>query len=310
MWFKNLKLFRLSGAWKTSAEELDALLAKEAFVSGGASAPISSGWVPPREGDVRLAYSVGPQILCAFRTEKKLLPASVINQFVKVRAVELEEQQGFKPGRKQMRDLKEEVTESLLPRAFSLQRDTRLWIDPVNNWVVVDTSSTAKVEEVISALGKLLNPFPLLPVQVNISPATAMTDWILSGEPPVNFTVDQDAELRAGGDKAAVVRYVKHTLEIDDVKKHVQAGKQCTRLALTFNNRVSFVLTENMDIKRVAALDILDSPELQGAADAAEKFDGDMTLMCAEVALLLDALMASLEEIRADAGTPDAAARK
>ena len=310
MWFKNLKLFRLSSDWKTSADQLDALLAKEAFVSAGAAAPMSSGWVPPREGDLRLAYAVGRQILCAFRTEKKLLPASVINQFVKVRAAELEDQQGFKPGRKQMRDLKDEVTESLLPRAFSLQRDTRLWIDPVNQWVVVDTPSASKVEEVISALGRVLHPFPMLPVQVNISPATAMTEWILSAEPPVNFTVDQDAELRAGGDKAAVVRYVKHTLDIDDIKKHVQGGKQCTRLALTFNNRVSFVLTENLDIKRVAALDILDSPELQGAADAAEKFDGDITLMCAEISQLLDALMSALEEARADGNKPPAQPRK
>ena len=310
MWFKNLKLFRLSGDWKTSADQLDALLAKESFVSAGAAAPMSSGWVPPREGDLRLAYAVGRQILCAFRTEKKLLPASVINQFVKVRAVELEDQQGFKPGRKQMRDLKEEVTESLLPRAFSLQRDTRLWIDPVNHWVIVDTSSASKVEEVISALGRVLHPFPMLPVQVNVSPATAMTEWILSAEPPANFTVDQDAELRAGGDKAAVVRYVKHTLDIDDIKKHVQGGKQCTRLALTFNNRVSFVLTENLDIKRVAALDILDSPESQGAADAAEKFDGDITLMCAEISQLLDALMVALEEVRADAAKPAAQPRK
>ncbi len=310
MWFKNLKLFRLSGDWKTSADQLDALLAKESFVSAGAAAPMSSGWVPPREGDLRLAYAVGRQILCAFRTEKKLLPASVINQFVKVRAVELEDQQGFKPGRKQMRDLKEEVTESLLPRAFSLQRDTRLWIDPVNHWVIVDTASASKVEEVISALGRVLHPFPMLPVQVNVSPATAMTEWILSAEPPANFTVDQDAELRAGGDKAAVVRYVKHTLDIDDIKKHVQGGKQCTRLALTFNNRVSFVLTENLDIKRVAALDILDSPESQGAADAAEKFDGDITMMCAEISQFLDELMVALEEVRADAAKPAAQPRK
>ena len=267
---------------------------------------MSSGWVPPREGDLRLAYAVGRQILCAFRTEKKLLPASVINQFVKVRATELEDQQGFKPGRKQMRDLKEEVTESLLPRAFSLQRDTRLWIDPVNHWAIVDTASASKVEEIISALGRVLHPFPILPVQVNVSPATAMTEWILSAEPPANFTVDQDAELRAGGDKAAVVRYVKHTLDIDDIKKHVQGGKQCTRLALTFNNRVSFVLTENLDIKRVAALDILDSPESSGATDAAEKFDGDITLMCAEISQLLDALMAALEEVRADVDRPAA----
>ena len=296
MWFKNLKIYRLASSWNQTPDQLDALLAKEAFVSAGAGAPLSAGWVPPREQDARFAYSVDRQILCAHRTEKKLLPATVINQFVKARAIELEEQQGFKPGRKQLRDLKEEVTNALLPRAFSLQRDTRVWIDPVNHWLIIDTASTSKAEEILSALGKAIYPFPVEPVQVTISPGAAMTDWIISGQPAPNFSIDQDAELRAGGDKAAVVRYVKHALDSDEIQKHVQGGKQCSRLALTFNNRVSFVLNESLDIKRVTALDILDESDSQMAANEHEKFDGDFTLMCAELNLLLSNLLDALEE--------------
>ena len=296
MWFKNLKIYRLASSWNQTPDQLDALLAKEAFVSAGAGAPLSVGWVPPREQDARFAYSVDRQILCAHRTEKKLLPATVINQFVKVRAIELEEQQGFKPGRKQMRDLKEEVTNSLLPRAFSLQRDTRVWIDPVNHWLVIDTASTSKAEEILSALGKAIYPFPVEPIQVTISPGAAMTDWIISGQAAPNFSIDQDAELRAGGDKAAVVRYVKHALDSDELQTHVQGGKQCSRLALTFNDRVSFVLNESLDIKRVTALDILDETDSQMAANENEKFDGDFTLMCAELNLLLANLLDALEE--------------
>lgn len=296
MWFKNLKVYRLASSWNQTPDQLDALLAKEVFVSAGAAAPLSVGWVAPREQDARLAYNVDRQILCAYRSEKKLLPASVINQFVKVRALELEEQQGFKPGRKQMRDLKEEVTNTLLPRAFSLQRDTRVWIDPVNHWLVIDTASTTKAEEILSALGKAIYPFPVEPVQVTVSPAAAMTEWIISGQPAPHFSIDQDAELRAGGDKAAVVRYVKHALDSDEIQKHVKGGKQCSRLALTFNDRVSFVLNESLDIKRIAALDILDESDSQMAANENEKFDGDFTLMCAELNALLTSLLEALEE--------------
>lgn len=303
MWFKNLKLYRLASSWNLTAEQLDQQLTKEAFVSAGQAAAQSVGWVPVREEDTRLAYSVGQQIICSFRTEKKLLPATVINQFVKVRAQELEEQQGFKPGRKQLRDLKEEVTNTLLPRAFSLQRDTRIWIDPVNQWLAMDTSSTSKAEELLSALGKAIYPFPVEPIQVTLSPAAAMTDWITSGQAPANFSIDQDAEFRAGGDQAAVVRYVKHTLDADDVQKHIRAGKQCTRLALTWNDKISFVLTENLDIKRIAAQDILDQPDHQMAANEAEKFDSDFTLMCAELNLLAASLLEALEEKRMAAHT-------
>ena len=296
MWFKNLKVFRLASSWNQTPEQLDALLVKEVFVPAGAAAPVSIGWVPPVEADTRLVYCVNGQILCSHRSEKKLLPASVINQFAKVRAQELEEQQGFKPGRKQLRDLKEEVTNTLMPRAFSMQRDTRVWIDPVNHWLVIDTASASKAEEILSALGKAIYPFPVEPLQVTISPGAAMTDWIIRGEAAANFSIDQDAELRAGGDKAAVIRYVKHALDSDEIQKHVQGGKQCTRLALTWNDKVSFVLTENLDIKRIAALDILDQSDSQMAANEAEKFDGDFTLMCAELNLLLNGLLESLEE--------------
>jgi recombination associated protein RdgC len=254
------------------------------------------GWIAPLENDGRLVYSVGKQILCAHRAEKKLLPASVINQFVKVRAQALEDQQGFKPGRKQMKDLKLEVTESLIPRAFSLQRDTRVWLDPVNHWLAIDTASTSKAEEILSALGKALYPFPVEPVHVSVSPMTAMTNWMLSGDAPTNFSIDQDAELRASGEKAAVIRYVKHALDIDEVQKHVKAGKQCTRLAMTWNDKVSFVLTDSMDIKRIAPLDVLDQSDQSMPANELEKFDSDFTLMCTELALLLEGLMDALEE--------------
>lgn len=296
MWFKNLKLFRLSNTWNWTAEQIDTFLAKERFVSSGAAAPTASGWTPPREEDARFAYTVDRQILCAFRSEKKLLPASVINQFVKQRAIELEEQQGFKPGRKQLRDLKEEVTNALIPRAFSLTRDTRVWIDPINHWLIIDTASASKAEEILSALGKAIYPFPVEPIQVTLSPAVAMTQWLTSSEAPANFTIDQDAELRAGGDQAAAIRYVKHALDSVDIEKHIQSGKQCTRLALTWHDKVSFVLTETLDVKRVVPQDILDEAKQLVPTNEAEKFDGEFTLMCAELNALLAGLLEALEE--------------
>ena len=298
MWFKNLKVFRLAGDWTCTAESLSTSLESEQFAPADSHAAVSSGWVAPAAHDERLAYGVAGQILCSFRTEKKLLPASVVNQFVKARAQELEEQQGFKPGRKQMRDLKLEVTESLLPRAFSIQRDVKLWIDPIHHWLVIDTASSTKAEEILSALGKALYLFPVLPLQVKTSPATAMTEWVLQGQGPALLSIDQDAELKAGVDQGGAIRYVKHSLDLEEVQKHVRAGKQCTKLALTFHDRISFVLTEQLDLKRVAPLDILDQSDHASSQDETEKFDSDFALMCAEYHQLLSYLAGELDEIR------------
>ena len=151
--------------------------------------------MPPRENG-GLAHVVGGQILLTLRAEKKLLPGTVVNQVAKARAQEIEEQQGYKPGRKQMKEIKERVTDELLPRAFSVYRDTRVWIDPQNHWLVIDAAASAKADEVIGLLAKCIDPFPLENLYVAQSPASAMTGWLAEDEAPSNFTIDQDTELR------------------------------------------------------------------------------------------------------------------
>lgn len=153
MWFKNLKIYRLSAPWTLTGEQLEESLARHAYQSGNNLEMQSLGWISPRE-NASLAHSVNGQILLSLRAEKKLLPATVVNQVARARAQEIEEQQGYKPGRKQMKEIKERVTDELLPRAFSIYRDTRVWIDTVNHWLVIDAAASAKADEVIGMLSR------------------------------------------------------------------------------------------------------------------------------------------------------------
>lgn len=293
MWFKNLQIYRLPAPWAINADELESHLAPQAFTACSSLDMQSQGWVPPRNNE-KLVHVVNRQLLLKLDTEKKLLPSSVINQVTKARAAELEEQQGFPPGRKQTKELKEQVTDELLPRAFSVVRSTWVWIDPVNGWLLVDAGSPSKAEEVLKLLFKAIPKFPLETLRTVMSPAAAMTDWLASDEAPNGFTVDQDTELRSTAESKATVRYVRHTLEADDIRRHIEAGKQCTRLALTWADKVSFVLTENLSVKRIAPLDVLkEDSEIAGKNDD-ERFDGDFMLMTGELAKLLAALVDAL----------------
>lgn len=300
MWFKNLQLYRLSTPFTLDAAELDDKLAPLAYEPGSTLDMQRQGWVPPREGGT-LVHSVGGQFLVSLRSEKKLLPASVVNQVAKARAQEIEEQQGFKPGRKQMREIKEAVTEELLPRAFSIWRDTLVWIDPKANLLVIDAASSAKCDEVMQLLNKSVDRLGARPLQTTESPVTAMTNWLASDEAPAGFTVDQDTELRSSAQSKATVRYVRHAVEADDVRRHIAAGKQCTRLALTWADRVSFVLTENLSVKRVTPLDVLKENTDSGASDEAERFDADFALMTGELGRMLDDLTQALGGEKGDA---------
>jgi recombination associated protein RdgC len=292
MFFKNAQVYRLPSNYDMTAERLSELLVAQAFRPATSAELTTSGWVSPTK-DGGLVHSVNKQYLIALQTEKKLLPASVINQVAKSKALEIEEQQGFPPGRKAMKELKERVADELLPRAFSIITVVRTWIDPVNGWMVVDAASPSKADDVIKMLLKAVDGMPLESLRVQRSPVAVMTGWLEADEAPHGFTIDQDTELRATGESRAAVRYVKHTLEPDDIRRHIAAGKQCTRLSMTWQDKISFVLTESLAIKSIKPLDVIREGEA-AVRDDVERFDSDMTLMTAELAALLGDLVCEL----------------
>lgn len=292
MWFKNLVVYRLPAALKLDTAALEEKLATLTLQPCGNMDRETLGWVSPR-GDDRLLHVLNQQVLIVLGQEAKLLPSSVVNQFAEEKAAEIEEQQGFKVGKKQMRELKEQVTDELLPRAFVRRRTTWAWIDPVNGWLVVDAAAPAKAEGVLEALSKSVDDLPVKSLHTELSPSAAMTEWLLSGEAPAGFTIDRDLELRAADEGKATVRYVRHDLEGEEIAAHIGAGKQATKLAMTWNDRISFVLGEQMEIKRVAFLDILKEQSEQGES-ADEQFDLDFALMSGELAKLLADVVAAL----------------
>ncbi|AVA37018.1 MAG: recombination-associated protein RdgC [Burkholderiaceae bacterium] len=302
MWFKNLQVHRFSAPWTLTADDVEACLAKHAFYPGTSLEMQTQGWASPRDNG-QLVHCVNRQMLLVLRTEKKLLPATVVNQVTKARAAELEEQQGFKPGRKQLKELKEQITEELLPRAFSIRRDTRVWIDPANGWLAIDAAGTAKADEVRGMLFKAIDPLPVANLHVNQSPVTAMTEWLATDTAPAGFTVDQEIELQSSGESKATVRYVRHPLDPEDLRRHIAAGKRCTRLAMTWNDRVSFVLTEALVIKRVNPLDVIKEQADGTLHDEDERFDADFALMAGELASLLTDLTDALGGERKAEGT-------
>lgn len=299
MWFKNLYLYRLPGNWAVDAGQLEEQLARLTLQACSATDPRSIGWVAPRDAGA-LIHSVNQQWLLALGVEEKLLPASIVKRFASDKAKDIEEAEGRRIGRKEMREIQEEMTLELLPRAFIRSRRTHAWIDRGNGWLVIDSSSPAKAEEFLEQLHKSVDDVPTKALKVAQSPSAAMTGWVAAGEPPAGFTLDQDLELRSA--EKATVRYVKHTLEGEEIRQHIAAGKVVTRLAMTWNDRISFVLDDQLQVKRLAFLDILKEQADGQGENEDERFDSDFTLMSGELARLLDDLVAAL------GGEPAAAA--
>ena len=291
MWFKNLQLYRLPKNWADNTGKLEEQLSTLTLQPCSACDLQSIGWIAPRDGGP-LVHSVNRQWLLALGIEQKLLPASVVKQFANDKAKEIEENEGRRVGRKEMRDLREAMIIELLPRAFVRRRTTFGWIDPVNGWLAIDAASPAKAEEFLEHLRKSVDQLPAKLLQVTQSPSSAMTGWVAEGEAPSHFTLDQDLELRSA--EKATVRYVKHTLEGEEIRQHIAEGKVVTRLAMTWGDRISFLLNENLQIKRLSFLDLLKEQADGQAENEEERFDIDFTLMTGEVAQLLNDLLEAL----------------
>jgi recombination associated protein RdgC len=292
MWFRNLIIYRLPADWAVSAAELEDQLSRRTLQPCGPFDMQSRGWVSPTgTPNSRLLHTVNQQHLIALGVDQKLLPGSIIRQVAVERAAAQANEQGFPVGRRQMRDIKMRVTEELRARALTRRRVTRAWIDPENGWFVVDAAGGAKADELVEILRETLGgSFAVTFMETTRSPQQSMSAWLTHGDAPGRFTIEQDLELQSADPNKATVRYTRHPLDLREVQSHLKAGKYPMKLGLTWSDRVSFVLTEKLQVKRLEFLEMTQDTADGGDVDAAEQFDIDFAVMAGELAKLLEDL--------------------
>lgn len=293
-----------------SLDLLETVLQKGRFIPCGPTQTDSAGWVAPRgEKSKQLAEIADGHLLLKLRAEKRAVPAPAVKAAVKERVDRYKAETGNeRVPAKLKKEFKEEVLLDLLPRAFSKFADTLLWLDPKNRMLVVDAASLAGADRIVSALLAALLEVPgagpaldLQLVHTQTSPAAAMAHWLASREAPWRFTVDRECELRSTDEQKSVVRYSRHTLDIEEVGQHIAAGKMPTQVAMTWNDRVSFVLTEGGQLRKIKLLDVVTA----GESDAADGFDADAAITTGELsALFPDLLLALGGEMRPESAEP------
>ena len=289
-------VYRLMTPWAMSQAKLEDALQSAHFVECGASQEKSVGWVEPRgEAHGACVEVVAGQWILKWMMEVKSVPGSVVKRKVQEQVARIEEDTGRKPGKKEIRSLSDDVRQSLLPMAFTKQSSVTVWIDLQAQRLVVDAASAAKADEVLTSLIKAVDGLALALVDTQTAPATAMAHWLGTQEAPQGFSVDRECELRAADESKAVVRYTRHALDTEEVSQHIANGKVPTRLALTWNDRVSFVLTDALQLKKVAFLDVVADESPASAADREQDhFDADVAIATGELRRLLPALLNAL----------------
>jgi recombination associated protein RdgC len=292
MFFRNLTLFRFSEAMAESLADLDSPLEEKRLRPCGPLEQSTRGFVSPHGRNAEmLTHKVGPYTLVALGGEDKLLPGSVVNEELSARLQKINEEQGRRVGAKERKRMKDEILTDFLPRAFVKPFRMLAYLDLKNGWLVVDTSSRKSAEEVLSQLREATGTFPATPMAPEESPRTLMTDWVVSGKLPAGLVLADECELRDPAESGAIVRCRRQDLETDEVREHLKTGKQVFQLGLTFDDRISFVLGEDLVIRKLRFLDqVLDELKETDADSAAAELDSRMALMTLEAERLLGKL--------------------
>lgn len=174
--------------------------------------------------------------------------------------------------------------------AFTKQASMWVWIDPTSRLLVLGTASQGRADEVVTLLVEALPGLSVSLLSTQTSPQAAMAHWLKEQEPPVGFTVDRECELKSANEEKAVVRYGRHPLDIAEVQGHIDAGKLPTKLAMTWDDRVSFLLTEGLQVRKLAFLDTV----FEGTKADDGGFDTDVAIATGELVKLIPDLIEAL----------------
>lgn len=248
--FSNLHLYRITKPWTITAAELESRLATKRFRPCSEKEIKTSGWISARKGGP-LVFVQNEQLLIALCFEQKKIPAPVLDRLANTKAAKWESDKGYKPSRKELSELRSEALIELLPRAFESQVTIQVWISPKDRWIGIDTSAPAKADDVVAKLLDTLSVSAAL-VQTKMDASTAMSQWLINNEAPDDFAIDREVELKGLDIDKPVVKYKNLSLQREEVRQHILEGRRPVRLALTWNERVSFSLTDKNQLKKIA----------------------------------------------------------
>lgn len=303
MWFKQLSIYVLGKPVDTDA--LNEQLAKRMYLAPGGLEWFSEGWINPAANIEQPVYTKRAYELVSLRRDDKVLPDGVIRDALDKKVAEIEADEQRKVGRKEKLAMKEQITDDLLPRAFSRSSRTSAYLDQARGFLMVDSASPSKAEHLLSALREALPPFPATLPRTKVAPHTLMTDWLAAGEASGDFVLDADATLQDSSENGAKIKISRADLTAEEIRQHISTGKQVTELGLIWRERIRFVLNDQLRLKRVQFLDVLQEEASQAGDDAASLFEATFLLMSEELGELVTDLieaMGCLVEPEAEGG--------
>lgn len=312
MWFKNIQVYRFTKPLELGAEEIAELLQQHEFTPCDSQQPDSRGWTPPlgRQGS-DFVHAANGYIMICNKVQEKLLPAAVINEELEEKVQQIEESQSRKVSRKERTSLKEEIIFSLLPRAFVRSRLDYAYISLDDGLLVLNSSSEKKADEFVSGLRTALGSLPVIPLECIHDPVDVMTGWVKEGKPSNGFDLGEECELRSENDVSRVIKCKNQDLQAAEMLGHLKIGMEVTKLVVSWQDRLEFVLDEKLMIKRIRFTDVFQDEIRESedkADDQATQFDVDFSIMTLQYKELFASLITAMGGLKPLEGIASSAA--
>lgn len=295
MWFKQIQLFPLSEMVTTTPNKLAEQLEPLAFRSCLPSMPSSMGWVAPvDEEDAPLARGINGCIMICLQLEEKILPASVVNDSLKDKIKRIELHEARRVRAKEKLSYKDEVVQTLLPRAFSKFTQIYAYIDTRNGWLILNNTSPAKTELFISlfkkSLGEIIGSFDIA------KPSAIVTHWLKTQDFPAIFSIEKSCVLQDPNEQHRMIRCQHQDLFANSIQALVKDGCEAIQIALRWHDRLDFVLSDDFSIRSIKLAED-DLAEINdGIETKLQKFDADLVMMSEMFAGLCTDLLAIFEK--------------
>lgn len=298
MLFTNIRTFRIVGDLPFTFDELEKALATKRARPCSAQETSHNGFAPPlgKADDAPLVHIVNNDFaLVRVQNDSLLLPKAVVNKALKIKVTEIEESNSRKVYKRERDQIREEIVQAFLPRAFPQDSSNFLIIDKTIGLIYCNTPTAKRAEEMLSLIRDAAGSFPVRPIRTKLEPAVSMTEWMKLKKSPEDFFLLGDAQLSDLNEGGGLVRAKKQDLGDDSLLSMIEAGKHATELRIAYKDQLAMTINNDVALKSISYENVFEEKANADAGDDAESlFDANLSLMVLTLRDMMPKLLTNL----------------
>jgi len=287
--FRNLRFYRVTSPWPASEQDLSEGLSVNEFTPCGSFSERSAGWeAPVIVEDAPLCRRLNGADFLQLRTQSRVLPVAAIKEALEERVVEFRERMQEEPNRAELRRLKEETRDRLLPKTLVKSERNRACFLHAESLLVIDAGTETKAEWFLEQLRPCFEQFHCTPLAFNNPPAQFM-ERLFMGEQQAGFTLGRECRMQDEGDSNSIVTWKDFELTDASIRRHITEGMKLTHLGISFDQLLGCVISQEGALNKLKFI-AGETVDFTDEEDAVARQDADFVLLTGTLRRLVEAL--------------------